>query len=179
MPPMTTPSSVMERMESSKAGTSFVTNTWTRLHKEVFADLLGILLIGPAFVASLIDLLSRTPKRTLRFRPNAVHPVPYLRVFINLELLRRLGFDTHAAAYRKLWSRLYPREFSASLPRQLMKTFTQANRPSRSDAHSMAELTYIPAIVWAFLWAVVAVVLIGGAIWITWIVPLRQNKANG
>ena len=105
-----------------------VTNTWARWHKEIFADLLGILLIGPAFVASLVDLLSRTPKRTLRFRANAVHPVPYLRIFINLELLRRLGFDSHAAAYRKLWSRLYPRHISSSLPRQLTSTFTQANR---------------------------------------------------
>lgn len=46
----------------------------------------------------------------------------------------------------------------------------------RSDAQSMAELTFIPAIIWALLWAVVAVALIGGAIWITWIAPLRSTK---
>lgn len=100
---------------------------WARQHKEILADLLGILLIGPAFVASLIDLLSRTPKRTLRFNARAVHPTPYLRVFINLELLRRLGFEEHAAAYRKLWSRLYPRKLASSLPRALMQNFTRAN----------------------------------------------------
>ncbi|MBI1878520.1 MAG: M50 family metallopeptidase [Chloroflexi bacterium] len=37
-----------------------------------------------------------------------------------------------------------------------------------NDAQSMAELTFIPAIIWAMLWAMVAVVLIGGAIWVTW-----------
>lgn len=38
-----------------------------------------------------------------------------------------------------------------------------------NDARSMAELTFIPAIVWAILWAILAVVLIGGAIWTTWL----------
>jgi hypothetical protein len=37
-----------------------------------------------------------------------------------------------------------------------------------NDAQSMAELTYIPAIIWAVLWALLAVILIGGAVWITW-----------
>lgn len=41
------------------------------------------------------------------------------------------------------------------------------NTPA-NDAQSMAELTYIPAIVWAVLWALLAVLLIGGAIWVTW-----------
>ncbi len=41
------------------------------------------------------------------------------------------------------------------------------NAPA-NDAQSMAELTFIPAIVWAVLWAIVAVLLIGGAVWLTW-----------
>jgi hypothetical protein len=39
----------------------------------------------------------------------------------------------------------------------------------RSDAQSMAQLTFIPAILWAVLWAITAVGLIGGAIWLTWL----------
>ncbi len=46
---------------------------------------------------------------------------------------------------------------------------------ARSDAQSMAELTYIPAIAWALVWAVVAVIIIGGAIWVTWIAPFRSR----
>jgi hypothetical protein len=42
-----------------------------------------------------------------------------------------------------------------------------------NDARSMAELTFIPAVVWAVLWVIVAVGLIGGAIWVTW---LGSNK---
>jgi hypothetical protein len=41
------------------------------------------------------------------------------------------------------------------------------NAPA-NDAQSMAELTFIPAIIWAVLWALLAVLLVGGAIWVTW-----------
>lgn len=53
----------------------------------------------------------------------------------------------------------------------------------QTDAQSMAELTYIPAIVWAVLWAILTVLLIGGAIWLTWVGPLlreyRETAARG
>jgi hypothetical protein len=42
------------------------------------------------------------------------------------------------------------------------------NAPA-NDAGSMAELTFIPAIVWAILWVILAVLLLGGAIWATWV----------
>ena len=41
------------------------------------------------------------------------------------------------------------------------------NAPA-NDAQSMAELTFIPAIIWAVFWALLAVFLIGGAIWLAW-----------
>jgi hypothetical protein len=47
---------------------------------------------------------------------------------------------------------------------------------ANSDAQSMAELTLIPAIVWAILWAIVALVVIAGAIWKTWIGPSRSQN---
>lgn len=48
------------------------------------------------------------------------------------------------------------------------------NSPA-NDARSMAELTFIPAIIWAMLWVIAAVVLIGGAIWLTWFQPDRSE----
>ena len=42
------------------------------------------------------------------------------------------------------------------------------NAPA-NDAQSMAGLTFIPAIVWAVLWAILAVLCLGGAIWATWL----------
>ncbi len=47
------------------------------------------------------------------------------------------------------------------------------NAPA-NDAQSMAELTFIPAIVWALLWAIVALLLLGGAIWATWLAPDKE-----
>ena len=44
-----------------------------------------------------------------------------------------------------------------------------------NDAQNMAELTFIPAIVWALLWAIVALLLIGGAIWTTWLAPTKSS----
>jgi hypothetical protein len=40
-----------------------------------------------------------------------------------------------------------------------------------TDARAMAELTFIPAIAWAVLWALVAAALIGGAAWRAWLRP--------
>jgi hypothetical protein len=51
------------------------------------------------------------------------------------------------------------------------------NAPA-NDAKSMAELTFIPAIVWAVLWAIMALVLIGGAIWVTWLAPDKEEDAG-
>jgi hypothetical protein len=51
------------------------------------------------------------------------------------------------------------------------------NMPA-NDAQSMAELTFIPAIVWAMLWVIIAVGLIGGAIWMTWLKPVKAEKES-
>ncbi len=123
----TIPRAILRRLLRENIPRS-VARIWARWHKELFADLCGTLLTGPAFVASLIDLLSRSPRRTLAFRPRAVHPGPYLRVFISIELLHRMGFEREATAYRKLWSRLYPGRFSGTLPRDLMQNFSTARR---------------------------------------------------
>jgi Peptidase M50B-like len=40
-----------------------------------------------------------------------------------------------------------------------------------NDARAMSELTLVPALVWAVLWVVVALALIGAAIWRTWLAP--------
>jgi hypothetical protein len=47
------------------------------------------------------------------------------------------------------------------------------NMPN-NDAKSMAELTLIPAIVWAVLWAITALFIIGVAIWVTWLAPRQK-----
>ena len=102
------------------------TAVWMRWHKEIWADLGGLLLGGPAIVTSLMDVLSRVPKVVYRFNPNGVHPTPYLRAMINFELLRRMGFVEEAAVSQRLWMQLYPQP--RGIPAQIMRTFPQAHR---------------------------------------------------
>jgi hypothetical protein len=105
-----------------------VTQTWVRWHKETWADLNGLLLGGPAVVASLLDVVARTPRLTTGYDPAGVHPTPYLRVFISLELLRRMGFPQAAEHYRQVWNRLYPKPWSSRIPRPMLETFDRANQ---------------------------------------------------
>ena len=86
-----------------------VAATWARWNRELFADVCGLLLGGPAVVGSLLDVIGRAPRTVLDLRARARRTRrPYLRAFISIELLRRMGFEDEAAAYRRLWTRLYP-----------------------------------------------------------------------
>jgi hypothetical protein len=102
--------------------------TWARWHKETFADLLGVLLIGPSFVGSLMDIVAKAPVSTIAFNPRGVHPTPYLRVFINLELLARLAFDDDADEMRRAWKRLYAGAAKRLIPPAIRQTFRRAAR---------------------------------------------------
>jgi hypothetical protein len=101
---------------------------WARWHKEIWADLCGLLLGGPAVVASLMDVVAGSPQSTLGFSPAGVHPTPYLRTFISLELLRRMGFPQQAQAFQALWERIYPSPARSNIPRPLLESFPRANR---------------------------------------------------
>ncbi len=105
-----------------------VAATWARWHKEIWADLGGLLLGGPAIVASLLGVLARSRRTTQGFNPQGVHPTPYLRTFISLELLRRMGFPEEAAGFRRLWRRLYPSPERSTIPQAMLASFPQANR---------------------------------------------------
>lgn len=116
-------------MRLLKAGMSRVlAATWTHWHSEIFADLSGLLLGGPAIVSSLMDIAARSPQATLYFHSGAPHPVPYLRVFISIELLRRMGFPETAERYRQIWQRIYPNPRAGNIPSELLETFSKAKK---------------------------------------------------
>jgi hypothetical protein len=95
-------------------------------NREIYGDVMGCLLGGEAFVASLLDVIGRAPEQALGFNPHGVHPTPYLRTFISTELLRRMGFPEAAATYEKAWRRLYPDPSAGSLPPELVRTARDA-----------------------------------------------------
>jgi hypothetical protein len=103
-----------------------VVATWQRWNRETYADLSGLLLGGPAVVASLLDVIGRSPPTVLTYSPRGPHPTPYLRALLSVELLRRMGFLDLARRYRDLWSRLYPDPQRGTLPRPLLNTASRA-----------------------------------------------------
>src|SRR5436305_7359023 len=104
-----------------------VAQVWARWHKEMMADMFALLLGGPAAVESLMDVVGRAPASTMKFNPLCVHPTSYLRVLINLVLMRRMGFKQTATDLRRVWLRLYPRLTPDDIPRPIMETFSRAS----------------------------------------------------
>jgi hypothetical protein len=105
-----------------------VARTYARWNREIFADLVGCMLGGEAFVASLMDVIGRSPEQALAFSPHGVHPTPYLRTFLSTHLLRRMGFDAIATDYERLWTRLYPSTQGTTIPRAMLATRRDAAR---------------------------------------------------
>jgi hypothetical protein len=103
-----------------------IAKTWVRWNRETFADLSAVLLGGPAVVASLMDVVGRAPQITLFFSPRGVHPTPYIRVLISVEMLRRMGFKKEAEKYERAWRILYPDPQNGNMPQMLLHTAPQA-----------------------------------------------------
>ncbi|UYY57241.1 hypothetical protein [Sphingomonas sp. S2-65] len=102
---------------------------WERWHKETYADLSGLLLIGPAYVGALMDVVGRSRESTAAWNDEAVHPTPIIRVPLNARLLERIGFHEDAAAYRRAWDALYPASAWARVP-----GWVRARLPEQIDA---------------------------------------------
>ncbi len=104
-----------------------VARVWRRWNRETFADLCGLLLGGPAVVASLMDILARAPVSVWTYNPTAVHPTPWLRLFISAELLSRMGFAEEAEGSRRAWRRTYGKR-AAPYPEALLESADDAAR---------------------------------------------------
>ncbi|HKQ72183.1 MAG TPA: hypothetical protein VJ810_00550 [Blastocatellia bacterium] len=103
-----------------------VASTWARWNRETFADLSGLLLGGPAVVASLIDVIGRSPATVTGYSPRGPHPTPYIRLFISTECLRRMGFPDEAGNYERAWQRVYPDPRVGNIPPAVLNTFRDA-----------------------------------------------------
>ena len=103
-----------------------VARVWVRWNRETWADLAGLLLGGPCIVASLMDVVGRSPQITYHFDPKGVHPTPYLRVLISVELLRRMGFQAEADQYARAWTTIYPGPREGTFPKEILATAPRA-----------------------------------------------------
>jgi hypothetical protein len=101
---------------------------WARWNREMFSDVSAVLLGGPGMIGSVMDVVGRSPPLVFGFNPQGVHPTPYLRILINIEVLRRMGFDEEADHYRRAWTRIYPNPSAGNIPRAMLESFEDANR---------------------------------------------------
>jgi hypothetical protein len=110
-----------------KAGASReVASAWVRWNREMFADMSAMMLGGPCVSGSLMDILARAPETVLNYNPRGPHPTPYFRMLINTELVRRMGFESEAEQYHRLWKRIYPNPSAGNIPETLLRSFAEA-----------------------------------------------------
>jgi hypothetical protein len=131
------PRNVALRLMNGQQG-RFVASVWARWNREMFADMSALLLGGPEVVGSLMDVVGRAPSTVFHFNPHGVHPTPYLRTLISVELLRRMGFADEAEQYRRAWTRIYPNARAGNIPEVMLKTFPEA------CAHAVDAMCYQP-----------------------------------
>ncbi len=103
-----------------------VVRTWVRWNRETFADMNGLLLGGPAIVASLMDVVGRSPRTVTMYLPRGPHPTPRLRTLLSTKLLRRMGFGEAASQYERTWERIYPGKDRGNIPNSIWKSFPEA-----------------------------------------------------
>ena len=120
------PARIYTRLTGEGRLPATVARVWAAWHKEMMADMLALVLGGPAAVESLMDVVGRSPSSTVRFNPSGVHPTPVLRVPISLVLLKRIGFDRLAIDIGRVWRRLYPRITPDDIPPEFMRSFEAA-----------------------------------------------------
>jgi hypothetical protein len=110
---------LMKRLIRS-VGDPFLIATYTRWHKEIFADLAAILLGGSASAWGMMDFLAHPPPRTFAFRAASVHPTGYLRVLVLAEMLRRMRLAHEGARLETTWRSLYHPPRTRRMPRRLL-----------------------------------------------------------
>ena len=74
-----------------------------------------------------MDVVGRSPDTVLNYNPRGPHPTPYLRMFISIELLRRIGFADEAEHYRRAWTRIYPNAHAGTIPKAILESFAEAS----------------------------------------------------
>lgn len=81
-----------------------VMQTWLGTASEVVADIHAFVHCGYAAVAALHDVVAADEASVLRYIPGDPHPIPYIRVLLNVEYCRRMygagPWDELGAAWR-------------------------------------------------------------------------------
>jgi len=123
---------------------------WQDWLGEIFADVYGNLASGPAFTSALMDSLlteRKTIEREKRYSASwGDYPTTYLRILINLEVLKQRKFTAESEALKERWLSLYPAhsmpEFKEDVPK-IVKALLAGPYPEFMTAKgTLPELIY-------------------------------------
>jgi hypothetical protein len=86
--------------------------TWLAWEGEIFADLVGLQLGGPAFALGLMHLLLLPTSLVSTYNPQDPHPTHWVRVLMNAAYIRTLvagnqGVEDAASGIEAAWNQLY------------------------------------------------------------------------
>lgn len=83
--------------DATQAGVSPQTAPlWARWHETLFADVFGVLQLGPAYVSGMIETLAATPGYAAVMPASDAAPPPYIRCHIALQTLQLLSYADEA-----------------------------------------------------------------------------------
>ena len=99
-------------------------NAWRAWLGEIFADIYGVLAVGPAFVGVLMDFLANDKAVITQDKQSAPYwtnyPTDYLRILLNLKVLSHQGFQDESENLKTNWRATYPShamtEFEQDIP---------------------------------------------------------------
>jgi hypothetical protein len=91
---------------------------WRKWQSEVFADLVALQLVGPAYAETLMSVLLQSKEDVVTPNPKGPHPTRYLRILMLTSYIKRLiandapaeirdELSKHAAQIEGLWTKLY------------------------------------------------------------------------
>lgn len=98
-----------------------VVESWMETSSEVVADIYAFVHCGYAAVAALHDVVAAEESAVLRYLPGDPHPIPYIRVLLNVEYCRRMygagPWDNLASA----WREVHPLERATPATREFLE----------------------------------------------------------
>ena len=121
------PRAILRSAARAPAQPTSVARIWARWNREIFGDMVGCMLGGEAFVASLMDVIGRSPRAgpgllAARRAPDAVPAdLP-----VHASCCAGWASRTPPAATSEAWRALYPSTAGTTIPRALLRTWPAA-----------------------------------------------------
>lgn len=107
---------------------------WARWHETVFADIFGVLKLGPSYISGMIELLAIDPTTAVTLNTNSPWPPAYIRWHVMLQTLQMLQFGEQA---RELFNQIH---ILCGDPNQLAQKFGGVYLQLVNDCRSIAGL---------------------------------------